>query len=55
MGLTAGMPQVALLNGTIHLFYIQGKRAESKELSPGLTKLGGEPWPIFTHHRPFPN
>jgi hypothetical protein len=54
-GMTAGMPQVALLNGTIHLFYIQGKRAESKELSPGLTKLGGEPWPIYYTHRPFPN
>jgi hypothetical protein len=54
-GLTAGMPQVALLNGTIHLFYTQGKRAESKELSPGLTKLGNEPWPIYYTHRPFPN
>jgi hypothetical protein len=54
-GLTAGMPQVALLNGTVHLLYTQGKRVESKELSPGLTKLGGEPWPIFYTHRPFPN
>ena len=54
-GLTAGMPQVALLNGTIHLLYTQGKRAKSRELSPGLTKLGGEPWPIYYTHRPFPN
>jgi hypothetical protein len=54
-GSTAGMPQVALLNGTIHLLYTQGKRAKSEELSPGLTKLGGEPWPIYYTHRPFPN
>ena len=54
-GMTAGMPQVALLNGVIHLLYIQGKRADAKELSPGLTKLGREPWPIYYTQRPFPD
>jgi hypothetical protein len=54
-GMIAGMPQVALLNGTIHLLYTQGKRAEAKELTPGLTKLGGEPWPIYYTQRPFPD
>jgi len=54
-GITAGMPQVALLNGVIHLLYTQGKSAKATELSPGLTKLGGEPWPIYYTQRPFPN
>lgn len=54
-GMTAGMPQVALLNGTIHLLYTQGKSEKSQELSPGLTKLGGEPWPIYYTQRPFPD
>lgn len=51
---TAGMPQVALLNGTIHLLYTQGKQAAAEELSPGLTRMGGEPWPIYHTSRPFP-
>jgi len=54
-GVTAGMPQVALLNGVIHLLYTQGKRAESKELSPSLSSSGGESWPIYYQQRPFPN
>jgi hypothetical protein len=54
-GATAGMPQVALLKGTIHLLYTQGQRARAQEISPGLTKLGSEPWPIYYTHRPFPN
>lgn len=53
-GLAAGMPQVALLGGTIHLLYTQGKQAAAKELSPGLTRSGGEPWPIYHTHRQFP-
>ena len=32
-----------------------GQTSRTKELSPGLTKLGGEPWPIYYTHRPFPN
>ena len=54
-GITSGMPQVALLNGTIHLLYIQGKSSGAKELSPDLTKLGSDPWPIYYTQRPFPN
>ena len=53
-GLTAGRPQVALLNGVIHLFYIQGKM-NLKELSPGLVKLNQSPWPIYYTQRPFPD
>ena len=52
-GVTAGMPQVALHNGVIHLFYIQGE-VHLKELSPGLTKLNLGPWPIYYQQRPFP-
>jgi translation initiation factor IF-1 len=53
-GITAGDPRVMLLNGVIHLFYIQGKM-NLKELSPGLTKLNQPPWPIYYTQRPFPN
>ena len=53
-GLTAGKPQVALLNGIIHLFYVQGKM-NLKQESPGLTKLNQPPWPIYYTQRPFPN
>jgi hypothetical protein len=53
-GVTSGMPQVMLLNGTIHLFYTQGKR-DLKQLSPGLTKLNQPPWPIYYTQRPFPD
>lgn len=53
-GFTAGRPQVALQNGVIHLFYIQGK-LNLKQESPGLTKLNQPPWPIYYTQRPFPN
>jgi hypothetical protein len=53
-GITAGMPQVFLLNGTIHLLFTQGKRSGTKEISPGSSKLGNEPWPIYYTQRPFP-
>jgi hypothetical protein len=52
-GLTAGMPQVALLNGVIHLFYAQGKMRLTEE-SGGLTLLNQSPWPIYYTQRPFP-
>jgi hypothetical protein len=54
-GFTAGMPQVALLNGTIHLLYTQGKSEKPEELSPGLTKFSKQPWPIYYTQRPFPD
>lgn len=53
-GITSGRPQVMLLNGTIHLFYIQGQR-QTEEISPGLTKLNQPPWPIIYQWRDFPN
>ena len=53
-GMTAGHPQVMLLNGVIHLFYIQGKM-NLQQLSPGLTKLNQPPWPIYYTQRPFPD
>jgi hypothetical protein len=54
-GVVSGRPQVMLLNGVIHLFYIQGKIEKAEPLSPGLTKLNGVPWPIYYTQRPFPN
>jgi hypothetical protein len=53
-GVTAGDPQVVLLNGIIHLTYIQGKLNLKRE-SPGLTKLNQPPWPIYYTQRPFPD
>jgi hypothetical protein len=53
-GITSGKPQVMLLNGVIHLFYIQGN-LNLKQESPGLTKLNQPPWPIYYTQRPFPN
>lgn len=53
-GITSGEPQVMLMNGVIHLTYIQGKM-NLKEESPGLTKLNQPPWPIYYTQRPFPN
>lgn len=52
-GLTSGDPEVVLLNGVIHLTYIQGKMNLQQE-SPGLTKLNQPPWPIYYTQRPFP-
>jgi len=54
-GITSGKPQVMLLNGVVHLFYIQGALEKPKQISPGLTKLQQGPWPIYYQHRPFPN
>ena len=52
-GIASGVPQVVLLNGVIHMTYIQGKM-NLKQESPGLTKLNQPPWPIYYTHRPFP-
>lgn len=46
-GITASAPQVAVQNGVIHLFYVQGK--EDRHLSRQA------PWPIYYQQRPFPN
>lgn len=54
VGLTSGMPQVALLDGTIHLLFTQGKPVAANGLTPGLTRLSGAPWPIYYTRRPFP-
>ena len=53
-GITSGRPQVALHNGVIHLFYIQGK-LNYKEVSSGMAKLNQPPWPVYYQQRPFPN
>jgi len=53
-GVVSGMPQVALLNGTIHLLFTQGSYQGSSEASPGLRKLELGPWPIYYTHREFP-
>jgi hypothetical protein len=54
-GIVSGRPKVVLLNGTIHLFYTQGELEKAKELSPGLTRLNDQPWPIYYTQRPFPD
>jgi hypothetical protein len=54
-GLDSARPQVILLNGTIHLVYIQGKLEKPDELSSGLTAPSKQPWPIYYTQRPFPN
>jgi hypothetical protein len=51
--ITTGIPAVALLNGVIHLLYIQGKLNLKREAS-GLTKLNQPPWPIYYQRRTFP-
>jgi hypothetical protein len=53
-GITSGRPQVALHNGIIHLFYIQGK-LNYREVSSGAAKLNQPPWPIYYTQRPFPD
>lgn len=53
--IVSGKPQVMLLNGVIHLFYIQGILEKPEQLSPGLTRLKQSPWPIYYTQRPFPN
>ena len=52
-GIITGHPQVALYNGVIHLFYIQGK-LEEHNLGGGLRRLNQEPWSIIYQHRFFP-
>jgi hypothetical protein len=54
-GITSGKPQVMLLNGVIHLFYIQGTLEKPEQISPGLTKLNQPPWPIYYTQRQFPD
>ena len=54
-GITSGMPEVMLLNGVIHLFYIQGKREKPQPLSEGLSRGGQSPWPIYYTQRSFPD
>jgi hypothetical protein len=46
-GIISGEPQVAVQNGVIHLFYVQGK--ENRYLSRQA------PWPIYYQQRPFPD
>lgn len=53
-GFTAGVPQVLLVNGVIHLMYVQGKLNLKQEML-GLTKLNQPPWPVYYQQRPFPN
>lgn len=54
-GMTAGMPQVALLNGTIHLLYTQGKVEKWEPLAEGFSRNQPTPWPIYYTQRPFPD
>lgn len=53
-GVTAGEPQVALHNGIIHLFYVQGKMLRN-QVSPGTRLLNQPPWPIYYRQRQFPD
>jgi Neuraminidase (sialidase) len=46
-GIRTSGPQVAVQNGVIHLFYVQGK--EDRHLSRQA------PWPVYYQQRPFPN
>ena len=50
-GFDSATPQVMLLNGVIHLFFIQGKPEKREPLSD-WTRPG---WPIYYTQRPFPN
>ncbi len=53
-GITSGKPQVALCQGVIHLFYVQGK-LNYQEVSSGMAKLNQPPWPVLYQQRPFPD
>jgi len=53
-GMTAGRPQVVLLNNVIHLFYIEGKYRQNPSVS-GLSLIKQPPWDIIYQQRPFPN
>jgi hypothetical protein len=46
-GIRTSGPQVAVQNGVIHLFYVQGR--EDRHLSRQA------PWPIYHQQRPFPD
>jgi hypothetical protein len=46
-GIRTSGPQVAVQDGVIHLFYVQGK--EDRHLSRQA------PWPVYYQQRPFPN
>ena len=48
-GITSGHPEVAVQNGIIHLFYVQGKE------NPHLQATRQGPWPIYYQQRPFPD
>jgi Neuraminidase (sialidase) len=48
-GLTSARPQVAVQNGIIHLFYVQGKEDRHAQ----VWNQGG--WPVYYQQRPFPN
>jgi hypothetical protein len=48
-GITSGHPEVAVQNGIIHLFYVQGKE------DPHLQTTRQGPWPIYYQQRAFPN
>lgn len=52
-GMTSGRPQVALHQGTIHLFYVQGTL--NFKVSGGMALLNQPPWPVLYQQRPFPN
>jgi hypothetical protein len=53
-GITSGRPQVILLDGIIHVCYIQGT-LNLKQESPGLSLLNQPPWPVYYQQLPFPN
>jgi hypothetical protein len=53
-GLVSGVPQVALQNGIIHLFYTRGKIRENV-VGPGLRLLNQPPWEIIYQYRRFSN
>jgi len=48
-GLETSAPQVAVQNGIIHLFYVQGKE------NPHLHVGNQGPWPVYYQQRPFPD
>ena len=52
LGLVSGRPRVALHNGVIHLFYIQGQ-LEEHNVGAGLRLLNQSPWAIIYQHRLF--
>jgi len=53
-GITAGDPQVVLINNVFHLFYIEGKYQKQPSVS-GLSFIKQPPWDIIYRQRPFPD